>query len=768
MPPGFADLEYAPNNVPRADYETDGGFIGRAEELGKLHKLLLSKLDRVITITGAGGVGKTALAIRLCESLLRTQPAPFDAIVWTSAKEETLGLTGIELLDPLLKTFDDLLGSILETVGWVEDLDQPLPQRLEAVEAILASAGKGVLIVIDNLETVHDERIIEFIKDIPHPNKALLTSRLGLGEVERRYPLKALNRKEALALFRSVSREKGLDDVVALPDDALIGYVEKLSFYPLAIKWVVGQLSLGRDINTAICDSAASTGDIARFCFEHIFDRLVPEQEKLILYALASQDLACTKAVLCHLSNQPLELVEAGLQNLSRASLVVVQHKPTDTGTVETRYDLLPLTRSYVFSKLQAQDLLLRDIRARIDMVQHVVDEGDRAKREYKYTFWDMGATTDEEKVAAAWSINAYQRFESGDYAAAVAMFERAAKIAPSLATIYRNWARVESLAGFYERSRELIQRSVDLAPKDARMWREWGSIEMKATNYTAAVEKIETALQLEPEDELLLNLLAEVEKRRYNHERADGLFRRALAIMKAKGSADRQRAIALTALADNLRKWTEVLRQNGNSVQAAAKLNEAFAVCSEAVSLEGSARSLTTYREISFDLGRLLASRNPVEARVYFEKSIMRDPLREGDRRRTVFAGYFLADMLSREGRLKDARDHYELIVKLLRPTDDIRKDCELLGLEFKQTRRRGVLSYVNTERGFGFLSENPADTGTFLHFRSVVPSIRGEEFESLRGRTFSFLLEEHGAGQARAARAVVVSLESPIVRPG
>src|SRR5262249_32253244 len=152
---------------------------------------------------------------------------------------------------------------------------------------------------------------------------------------------------------------------------------EKLSFYPLAIKWVVGQLSLGRDINAAISDSTDSAGDIARFCFEHIFEGLIPEQEKLVLYALASQEAACTKAVLCHLSNLTLELVEMHLQNLSRASMVIMQHKPTETGTIETRYDLLPLTRSYVFSKLQAQPTLLRDIRARNYMVQHVVDEGD-------------------------------------------------------------------------------------------------------------------------------------------------------------------------------------------------------------------------------------------------------------------------------------------------------------------------------------------------------------------------------------------------------
>jgi hypothetical protein len=272
-------------------------------------------------------------------------------------------------------------------VGWTEDLEEPITKRLEAVKTILAASEKGFLIVVDNQETVFDQRIIDFIKDLPQPNKALLTSRVGLGEIERRHPLKALTRKEALVLFRSVSRERGLDDVVILPDETLAGYVEKVACYPLAIKWVICQVSLGRDINSAIRDSTASTGDVARFCFDYIFEELVPSQEKQILYALSTQDQAATKAALCHLSNLTMDLVEAALQDLTGASLVIVQHKAADAGTIETRYDMLPLTRSYVFSKVQLKGELLREIRRRMEMVRHVIAEGDRAKREYKYTF---------------------------------------------------------------------------------------------------------------------------------------------------------------------------------------------------------------------------------------------------------------------------------------------------------------------------------------------------------------------------------------------
>ena len=67
---------------------------------------------------GAGGVGKTALAHRLCSNLLSRKILPFDAILWVSAKEEKLSDTGIEPLEPTLRSFEDVLDDILRTYGW--------------------------------------------------------------------------------------------------------------------------------------------------------------------------------------------------------------------------------------------------------------------------------------------------------------------------------------------------------------------------------------------------------------------------------------------------------------------------------------------------------------------------------------------------------------------------------------------------------------------------------------------------------------------------
>ena len=122
VPQGFLVYDEEPlfayiNNLPSADYVTDGGFVGRKEDLAKIDSLLSSDLYRVVTVTGAGGVGKTALAHKYCQDLMRSRTFPFDAMVWVSAKEEKLSITGIEPIEPTFRTYEDFLNSILETFG---------------------------------------------------------------------------------------------------------------------------------------------------------------------------------------------------------------------------------------------------------------------------------------------------------------------------------------------------------------------------------------------------------------------------------------------------------------------------------------------------------------------------------------------------------------------------------------------------------------------------------------------------------------------------
>ncbi|HYW89720.1 MAG TPA: AAA family ATPase, partial [Chloroflexota bacterium] len=55
-------------------------FVGRQTELRELSSLLTSGTDRLVTLTGPGGVGKTRLALELAGTLQHGRT--FDAGVW--------------------------------------------------------------------------------------------------------------------------------------------------------------------------------------------------------------------------------------------------------------------------------------------------------------------------------------------------------------------------------------------------------------------------------------------------------------------------------------------------------------------------------------------------------------------------------------------------------------------------------------------------------------------------------------------------------------
>jgi hypothetical protein len=76
-------------------------------------------------------------------------------------------LTGIEPIEPSFRTYEDFINSILETFGWTDDISADIKRKEESVEIILRAGAKGVLMVVDNLETIRDERVIEFIKTFP-------------------------------------------------------------------------------------------------------------------------------------------------------------------------------------------------------------------------------------------------------------------------------------------------------------------------------------------------------------------------------------------------------------------------------------------------------------------------------------------------------------------------------------------------------------------------------------------------------------------------
>jgi LuxR family transcriptional regulator, glucitol operon activator len=615
-----------PHNFPTPDYEYEGGFIGRDEDVKKIMSMLEGDLHRVITISGAGGVGKTALASRIVQKYLASIHQKFDGIIWLTAKETKLSYLGIEDLEPTIKSYEELLNAIFEVMGFGKP-----SEKLEALEKdvyLIFELISCILIVIDNLETISDPKIINFILDAHPKLKILITSRKGLGQVERRHELKQLQEKEAVYLFRSVANEKKLNSLAKLDDETIRKYTKKVSCYPLAIKWVVGQVAIGKEINNVIDKINQTTSDISKFCFEEIYDSLSINGKK-VLCTLSLFDKPPSTGVLGYVADLNQFDLEDTIRELLLVSLLIPEQAKNNVGDIITYYSILSLTRGYVREQLDKNPTLRNELTHKLQLVESQVEEAERAKKQYRFSLSYLGANSDEEKVAAMYAQTALQKYQSGRYPEAVDDYKRAIQIAPRFASIYRNWALMEAQEGHSPEAEELIKKAANLAPNDPQIWLTWGNIKRREDRIKESLQKYEQANKLSPNDSVIMNALGQAKTRLGEYEEAEILFTTALN-QENFGDSYRHKVINLTSIADNQTRWAENYVNEKDYKNAEIKLLNALHNCDEAIRCNTEdIRTQTMYRKIVINLGYLYKC-NLIDYRksiLYFNKGVVNKP---------------------------------------------------------------------------------------------------------------------------------------------
>jgi len=209
-------------------------FIGREAEKARVHKALLSR-PYLVSINGIGGIGKTVLALEVAHECLRASKdeaptdgiATFDGFIWATAKDRDL-------------TLNDLLDVVSRALEYPGIAQQLLEEKQIAVQKLLRE--KPCLLVVDNFETITDNRVQDFLLNLPEPSKALITTREQKLRQVWSISLKGLAEPEALALIRSAGRRLELASLERAEDRVLRHLYEVTDGAPLSIKWAVGQI----------------------------------------------------------------------------------------------------------------------------------------------------------------------------------------------------------------------------------------------------------------------------------------------------------------------------------------------------------------------------------------------------------------------------------------------------------------------------------------------------------------------------------------------
>jgi len=271
------------NNLPIPEFD-DTGFLGRSSDRMQVLRLLKSHYP-VVTIVGEGGIGKTALALRCLYDLLEDSTCPYDAIVWVSMKTAALTSTGVYELSGAITSTLGLLSEIANQLGSPK---KPGQEQSDFIGEIVEYLNLyRIIIAIDNLETLSTGSLRDLLYQIPASSKILLTSRVGVGEFEARYPLQGLDEKTSSTLLRNYARLLGVKEIAKLDEGNIKGYCRKLFYNPLLIKWFVACVGRGLNPSRLVQADVDEFSDALSFCFNNLFERF-GGPERMVINCLAS------------------------------------------------------------------------------------------------------------------------------------------------------------------------------------------------------------------------------------------------------------------------------------------------------------------------------------------------------------------------------------------------------------------------------------------------------------------------------------------------
>jgi predicted ATPase/class 3 adenylate cyclase len=308
-------------------------IVGREDDHRKVAALLRGIEHRVVTLTGAGGIGKTRLAIDIASELADVFP---DGVYWVSLSPVTEG-----------RLIPSVVARAIGAPSEGEGLNRHLRDR-------------ALLLLLDNLEQIPDagEEIASLLAAGPRV-RVLATSRRPLhvsGEAE--VALEPLELSAAVELF--LDRARAVRPSVDRDAD-VEAICTRLDGMPLALELVAPQLrhlaasQLGDRLDRAL-DIASRGSDLPerqrtlRATIEWSV-RLLDDNARVVLERLAVFSASCTLAAVEAVVATPGVDVLDGIQGLADASLLRLSTAPQSTS--EPRYFMFETVREYALDRLR-------------------------------------------------------------------------------------------------------------------------------------------------------------------------------------------------------------------------------------------------------------------------------------------------------------------------------------------------------------------------------------------------------------------------------
>ncbi len=516
------------HNLPRIDFD----YFGRQKDKKNLLSTLEQGRHSIIALDGIGGVGKTALTLKIAEDLSNLSTDDklrFSYIIWVSAKQTRLTLQGIEKVEASFGLLDDLLNQIAHVSGFDYLVKESLDVKKEQIIEVLSM--DRFLLIIDNFETVKQPKEIwDFLRDmLPLPSMSIITSRHLFAEVGRLIEIRRMEDEDAKELILGEASRLGIKMLMDAAEDEIERIIKYTGGIPLAMKQILGHMALGKSLAKSLSELLNSSEEnILDFCFNESYQIMDSDTKELFL-TIAKIDKPIRRDGLEIVANLKGANFDEGIAKLIKMSLI--DFTSLEDGT--HIYNMLPLTEEFALRRLMIEPKFSESIEKRL------IEFEELHSLNFVLPNTMLELTSIEKMIQAAMTFASRRDYEKADN-----WFSKALELKQNDTYVLFNKAQYEQYYKLdYNAAKETYSKLVITDKTDYLNWFHWGMIEKSQENYVEAIKKFDNALKLNPAHVMSY------------HGKGDCLLKMGIIkknILKQKGEKDKSIARELKAEANS------------------------------------------------------------------------------------------------------------------------------------------------------------------------------------------------------------------------
>lgn len=320
-------------------------LVGRERWISELMGILRDPAGpAMLSITGLGGIGKTALAYELADRSLREHL--FVGVVWFSAKQQVIVGRRIKDVGKGPSTYSEVLEYIQRRL-LSGTSDVPRHNRDAQLRHLLKS--RPHLLVVDNLEMLRDEvLLVESLPSLLHPSRAILTGRSKLEKLDHVHTavIGGLEEPYSIELIRQEANDRGVSALANAEYQILHRIHNETGGMPLAIKLVVSEVLTGLAIETVLerLRHATDEEELYRFIYFDLWNTLTDPAQQ-VLVAMSAFASSVNREMLQQVSEVSGTEFDAAIMELVQKSLLDASE---DVAIKQRRYSIHALTRNFI------------------------------------------------------------------------------------------------------------------------------------------------------------------------------------------------------------------------------------------------------------------------------------------------------------------------------------------------------------------------------------------------------------------------------------